>query len=76
MTRLVIDGRYQRAQKAPSIAYIDTLWAGEGGHVTDRRNQHRLLDDTSVSDKCNRWMAGAGYALQQIFLTCTGAIRG
>ena len=78
MTRLVIDGKYWRAQRAPSIAYIGILWAGESEgdrQVTDRRNQHQLMNDTSVSDECNRWIAGAGYALQQIFLTWTGAIR-
>lgn len=77
ITRLLIDDRHQRAQRAPSIAYIDGLWAGESEgdrQVTDRRNQHRLMNDTSVSDECNRQITGAGYALQQIFLT-TGAIR-
>ena len=68
----VIDGVYQRAQRASLIAYIDTLWADESEgdrQVTDRRNQHRLSNDTSVSDARNRWITGERYVLQQIFFT-------
>jgi hypothetical protein len=56
-------------------AYTDTSRAEKNKEqVTDRHNQHRLSNSMSLSDKCNRWKTGKGYALQQIFLTCTGAI--